>query len=84
MRLQSNAHGGVTIDFVHDGSDASKKGLRAGDVIVAVAGRQTPTPEDVSAVITQAGRTHRKAVLLLVTHAGDWSLVSLSLANAKG
>jgi len=56
----------VVITTVDQSSDAAAKGLRRGDLILSI--NQTPVtnPQAAAAVVTQAKRSGRQTVLLLV------------------
>ena len=58
---------GVVVTKIRPGSGAAEKGLKAGQVIVEVAGNKVSSPEDFSAKLNAAKRTGRKTVLLLVS-----------------
>jgi len=73
---------GVVITTVHPQSKAAAKGLSAGDVIVEVGNEPVATPKDVAAKIEAAGRSSRKAVLLLVRKEADQRFVALPLRKA--
>jgi serine protease Do len=57
---------GVVIASVETGSDASSKGLRAGDVIVEAGGQPVTTAADVQKAAEEAEKLGRRAVLLRV------------------
>ena len=74
---------GVMIDDVDPMSDAAKKGLYEGDVIIEI--NQTPvnTPEDVQNIITEAQEKGRKSVLFLINREGDSRFLALKLEDTK-
>ena len=57
---------GVEIAEVRDGSDAANKGLRAGDLIVGVAGQEVSSPDEISKAVAEMVRLDRRFVLLRV------------------
>ena len=79
QRLGKDAPAGVLIDRVAPASDAAAKGLRRGDVITRVNGRETRTPADVRAAVEDARHADRRAVLLRVWRSGQSQFVPLSL-----
>ena len=70
---------GVVIAEVAPGSDASAKGLKSGDVILAVGGETVTTPEEVAAGVQKAIGLKRKAVLLHVKSADQKRFVPVQL-----
>ncbi|MFQ5618689.1 MAG: DegQ family serine endoprotease [Rhodospirillales bacterium] len=73
---------GVVVTAVAADSWAAKKGLTAGDVIVAVGNAQVSTPADVAAGIRQARQQRQKAVLLLINREAQERFVALPLKAA--
>ena len=73
---------GVVVTGVTAGSAAAKKGIAAGDVIVAVANRAVASPADVTRLLEEAREEHRKAVLLLLNRRADQRFVVLPLGTA--
>ncbi len=70
---------GVVIAEVAPGSDAAAKGLKSGDVILAVGGETVSTPEEVAAGVQKAQSLKRKAVLLHVKSADQKRFVPVQL-----
>ena len=70
---------GVVVSSVDPGSSAAEKNLRAGDVIVEVAGQAVKTPDDVSKKIDGDVKAGKKVELLLVNRDGDLTYVGLRL-----
>jgi serine protease Do len=68
---------GVVITDVEGSSQAAKKGMRAGDVIVEVAQEQVKSPAQITDKIAEAKKAGRKSVLLLVDRQGDLRFVPL-------
>ncbi|MGH6842520.1 MAG: Do family serine endopeptidase, partial [Methylocella sp.] len=61
----AGSHGVVVSDIDPDGV-AAQKGLQIGDVILEAGGRAVNQPADISAVLAEAKKDNRKAVLLRV------------------
>ena len=57
---------GVVITDLDANSDAAQKSLRAGDIILAIDRRPTPTPQAVNQIVAAARQARRTSVLLLV------------------
>ncbi len=71
--------GGVAIAEVEDGSDAARKGLKAGDVILEVQGVSVKTPEDVVSGVKKATDLSRRAVLLHLKSGDQKRFVAIQL-----
>ena len=61
---------GVVIVNVDSSTDAGTKGFRRGDIIVSINNQPVTTPDDVDAIVTEAGESGREAVLLRVQRGG--------------
>ena len=70
---------GVVITAVEGGSPAAEKNLKAGDVIVEVAGQSVKTPDDVSKKVEGDAKAGKKVELLLINRDGDLTYVGLRL-----
>ena len=71
---------GVVITDVDPDSDAARKNISAGNVIVEVKGTKVKSPDDVKAQVQAAKKTGRKSVLLLISDAkGDLRFVAVSV-----
>lgn len=80
MPARSNANkDGAVIAEVTPGSDAALKGLKPGDVILAVGGEAVTSPEDVVAGVQKAQTMKRKAVLLQIKSADQKRFVPVQL-----
>ena len=73
---------GVLVTSVSPDSPAADKGIRPGDVIVKVGGRNVASPEDVANRVTAAQGEGRKSILLLVNRQGNERFVALPLGQA--
>ena len=73
---------GAVVTRVERGSVADVKGLRRGDVVVAVAGAAVTTPAEVAAAIAGAGAEGRAAVLLRIARGDSRRLVALPLPKS--
>ena len=70
---------GVVIETVDDDSDAGKKGLSKGDVIVKAGDKTATTPADLSAAVADAKKLGRTAILLFVSHNGTTVFVPVKI-----
>ncbi len=60
----------VIVNAVDPDSDAARKGLRRGDLILSIDGRRTASPSEVNAALSAAKRRDKEAVLLRVQPRG--------------
>ena len=75
---------GVLITDVAEGSDAAKKGLHAGMVVVQANERPVATPQDFAAAVADARKAGRPAVFLLVNIGQNRNAgIALKLDDAK-
>ncbi|MEM7302555.1 MAG: Do family serine endopeptidase [Pseudomonadota bacterium] len=72
---------GVEVVDVEPGSEAAKKGIRVGDVVVSVNGRETPTPTEVEREISEALDADRKAILLQIRSGQNSRFVALPVSK---
>jgi serine protease Do len=70
---------GVVIDSVTATSDAGKKGIRRGDVVIRAGDRAATAPADVIAAVDAAKREKRPSVLLQVYHGGRNAFVPIKI-----
>ena len=75
----SGAVQGVLVSAVADGSPASDKNIRPGDVIVEVQNQKVGTPADVEAKIAADRKAGRKVELMLVNRSGDLTYIGVRL-----
>ena len=72
LRVAPKAGGpGVRVAGVEPDSDAARKGLRPGDVIVQAGSRPIHEPRDLAAAVREARDTGHKQVLLLIARGGQ-------------
>lgn len=72
---------GIMIAKVDPSSEAARKGLDEGDVIVEINQQPVKDPENANDIIRRAAKNGRSSVLLLVNRDGDVQFVALKLAN---
>jgi putative serine protease PepD len=75
--------GGVGVGRVLPGGPAARAGIQAGDLIVAVAGQQTPSAGALESVLATL-RPGQRVALQLVTPGGDAETVNVVLGRAPG
>jgi serine protease Do len=87
MKIPGAGDDGVVITDVSPDSDAADKGLKAGDVILQVAGETVSSPRDVAEGVKKAmdrAKEKDKVNVLLQVKTGDQTrFVALSLKKAK-
>jgi len=74
---------GAYIGSVSAGSPAAKAGLKAGDVVVAVDGKPTPTSDDLGTALA-AFKPGRTVTLKIVHQNGATDLVKVTLGEYPG
>lgn len=74
---------GVAIISVAGDSEASRRGLRRGDVLQRVGDRAVTTPAEVEAAVAAARATNRPAVLILVNRGGRPLFTALRFAEPE-
>ncbi len=75
---------GVVITGVKPDSQAARKNLSPGDIIVEVAGIEVNTPEAVRAAIAKAAKKGKKSVLFLVRSGDAQRFVALPVKRKQG
>ncbi len=70
---------GVVISEIKPMSEAQKKGLKAGNVIVEINQQAVSAPQEVIDIIEKAKKNGRKSVLLLVNASGNVRFIALRL-----
>jgi len=76
--LKSNAQG-VVVTGVDEDSDAGRKGLRPGDVVVSANQKPVSTPAELAAIAAEAKKAGRPTVLLFVARGPQTQPVVLKL-----
>jgi serine protease Do len=84
LMVSPNKGGGLTVEQVSPASDAAQKGVRPGDVIEQVAGRNVNTAADVHAALAAARAAGHKDVLVRVAHNGQRLYLPLAIAAQNG
>jgi len=69
---------------VRRGSDASTKGLHAGDIIRRVGDRPVGSTDELSSSVAAARKAGRKDVLLLIARDGHQRFVPIDIDPAAG
>jgi serine protease Do len=70
---------GVQVSEVAPDSAAAERGLKAGDIIVEVAGQEVHSPADVTSAIS---KVNKKRVLMLVRSGDGQRFVSVPLGQS--
>lgn len=70
---------GLVVDSVESGSEAARKGLATGDVILEASGTAVENSEAFGAIVEEARNDGRSAILLLVEGRGGQRYVALQL-----
>ncbi|WP_339833636.1 DegQ family serine endoprotease [uncultured Parvibaculum sp.] len=73
---------GVVVQSVDPSSDAAEKGVRPGDIIVKVSGKDVKKPADVVAGVEAASKADKSSVLLLLRSEEQQRFVALSLSKS--
>jgi serine protease Do len=84
MRLSPKEGGGVAVEGVGANSDAGRKGLHQGDVILQANGVKAQSPADVAAAVAEARKAGRSSVLLMVARDGHRTFVPVEIGTADG
>lgn len=73
---------GVVVRSVDPDSDAAEKGVRPGDVIVKVSGRDVKKPADVVSGVEEAKKAGKSSVLLLLRSQDQQRFVAITLEKS--
>jgi serine protease Do len=76
---KSNEEGGVVIANVDPESDAARKGLKAGDIVLEVQGVEVKAADDVVQGVKKAIKRERGAVLLNIKSGNSKRFVAVRL-----
>ncbi len=74
---------GVVVTEIDPDGAAAQKGLQVGDVILEAGGKTVSRPSEVSAVIDDAKKDGRKAVLLRIKNGDETHFVALAIKPAS-
>ena len=74
---------GVVVDEVEPGSEAGRKGILSGDIILEAGGNPVDSAEALRAIADEARQDGRSAILLLVEGRGGQRYVALQLGDAE-
>ncbi len=75
----SAAADGVTVQAVDPSSEAAEKGIRPGDIVLKISGRDVKTPTDVVDGVSAAKKADKSSVLLLLRSQEQQRFVALSI-----
>ena len=81
--IDDSVTSGLVILEVNTGSDAAKKGITPGDVIVDINQKTVKTVEQAQAIIDEANTQKRDKVLMLLNSQGNITFVAVKLEKAK-
>ncbi|MFT6460768.1 MAG: serine protease Do [Maricaulis maris] len=73
---------GVVVDEIEPGSEAARKGVQVGDIILEAGGNSVADAEALRAIADEAREDGRSAILLLVEGRGGQRYVALQLGSA--
>jgi serine protease Do len=75
----STSDDGVTVQHVDQASEAAEKGIRPGDVVLKISGRDVKTPSDIVDGVNAAKKDGKASVLLLLRSQDQQRFVALSI-----
>ena len=75
----SAAADGVTVQAVNPSSEAAEKGIRPGDIVLKISGRDVKKPADVVDGVSAAKKADKSSVLLLLRSQDQQRFVALSI-----
>jgi serine protease Do len=78
LSLSSSADG-VTVQNVDPSSEAAEKGIRPGDIVLKISGRDVKTPTDIVDGVAAAKKADKSSVLLLLRAQDQQRFVALSI-----
>ncbi|HTK36699.1 MAG TPA: Do family serine endopeptidase [Caulobacteraceae bacterium] len=84
MSLSPKEGGGVAVESVAGNSDAGRKGLRQGDVILQAGDQKAQSPADVANAVAAARKAGRPSVLLMVARDGRRTFVPVEVGTGAG
>jgi serine protease Do len=78
--VEPNSEGpGLVVSAVEEGSVAQERGIRVGDVIIAVNNNDVKSTGDVAQVIDKAAKDGRKAALFQIERSNQNSFIALPI-----
>lgn len=78
MELPIDAHG-VLVQGVAPDSPAAEKGIREGDLVVSIAGKEVQQPREVSDAVRKAHEEGRKSILMVIEREGRQMYAAIPL-----
>ncbi len=81
--ITKNDISGVIVTNVAKDSEAAKKGIKAGDIILEINQQTAATPEKAISIIEKAEKSGRKSVLMLVDHGGKGDVRFIAIKIKK-
>lgn len=75
----STSADGVTVQAINPSSEAAEKGIRPGDIVLKISGRDVKTPGDVVDGVGAAKKAGKSSVLLLLRSQDQQRFVALSI-----
>ncbi len=73
---------GVVVTAVDDAGPAAEKGIRPGDRVVEVSQEAVSSPDQIAAKVTEAKKSGRKSVLLLIEGQGQMRFVAVKIGKS--
>lgn len=70
---------GVAVQDVDQSSEAAEKGIRPGDIVLKISGRDVKTPTDIVDGVNAAKKADKSSVLLLLRSNDQQRFVALSI-----
>ena len=81
MNLQNDEHGAV-VESVNPDKPAATSGIQPGDIILSVNQKPVKNARDARLAVTEAGKSGKKSVLLLIERGDTQTFVAVPFGNA--